>query len=354
MTFVLPLGLRFLRMPDVFVRSFTHLKDMPKAERALPMLQRVASLVKPIMRKHGWVLPVLSEFFPESTNLLGLNVNGGEKILLRLRPAWASDTFLEEDQVVRVMLHELTHNVHGPHDERFYQFLAGLEDEYDALQRSGYAGEGFFSPGHRLGTGVSHNLPAHLARAKAADAAEKRQNLQAIFRGGGRLGGRNTVLNNLSPRELAARAAERRKRDELECGSGQVALREAAKAAKGSVQTEVLDLTGDDILATAASMPKPANESSRKPSSVGRSQDLGRHQNRLHSGTSTSIDKQWSCSLCTLINDGITLQCGACLAERPSDMSSGWTCLVCGESGISHQFWSCQFCGTIKSQSALG
>lgn len=53
------------------MKSFTHLKDRPHADRALAMLQRVASLVKPIMRKHSWVLPVLSEFFPESPNLLG-------------------------------------------------------------------------------------------------------------------------------------------------------------------------------------------------------------------------------------------------------------------------------------------
>ena len=58
-------------MPDVFVQSFTHLKDKPNADQALKLLQRTASLVKPIMRKHGWVLPVLSEFFPENPNLLG-------------------------------------------------------------------------------------------------------------------------------------------------------------------------------------------------------------------------------------------------------------------------------------------
>ncbi|KAI6048011.1 WLM domain-containing protein [Pisolithus marmoratus] len=335
-------------MPDVFVQSFTHLNGMPKAERALPMLQRVATLVKPIMRKHGWVLPVLSEFFPESANLcanctaeectelMGFSdVNNGEKILLRLRLPWAPDTFFEEDQVVGVMLHELTHNVHGAHDEHFYKFLAGLEDEYDALQRSGYAGEGFFSPGHRLGAGVSHNLPEYLARAKAADAAEKRRKLQTVGRGGGRLGGRSNALSNLSPRELAARAAERRKRDELECGSGSVALREAAKAAKESVQSKAVDLTGDDVSAIRISPPG-------LPDSVPSSQALGRHprtENRLHSGNSTpgvSIDKEWMCPVCTLINDSVTLQCGACLAERPNDTLSGWTCLMCGESGISH------------------
>lgn len=56
---------------NTFVMAFTHLKDRPKADKALPLLQRIASLVKPIMRKHGWVLPVLSEFFPESPNLVG-------------------------------------------------------------------------------------------------------------------------------------------------------------------------------------------------------------------------------------------------------------------------------------------
>lgn len=58
-------------MKDIFVQSFTHLKDKPNADKALHMLQRVASLVKPIMRKRGWVLPVLAEFFPDNPNLLG-------------------------------------------------------------------------------------------------------------------------------------------------------------------------------------------------------------------------------------------------------------------------------------------
>ena len=149
-------------------------------------------------------------------------MNAGEKILLRLRPAWEPDTFYEEDQVVRVMLHEvslprtgpaaisddamyekLTHNVHGPHDEKFYKFLAGLEEEYDTLRRTGYAGEGFFSQGRRLGVGVSHDLPPHLARLKALEAAEKRRKLGNIMSGGGRLGGRAPILG-LNPRELAA------------------------------------------------------------------------------------------------------------------------------------------------------
>ena len=130
-------------MSESFVQSFTHLKDRPKSDRALPMLQRIASLVKPIMRRHGWTLPVLAEFFPESPNLLGeqtasmfflpwliapfgrsqyatfsssthvhwplwfWDINQGYKICLRLRPAHAPDTFLDEEDIVQTMLHEV-------------------------------------------------------------------------------------------------------------------------------------------------------------------------------------------------------------------------------------------------------
>ena len=58
-------------MTDVYVKSFTHLKDRHRANDALRLLQRIASLVKPIMRKRGWVLPVFAEFFPDNPNLLG-------------------------------------------------------------------------------------------------------------------------------------------------------------------------------------------------------------------------------------------------------------------------------------------
>ncbi|KAM5532253.1 hypothetical protein V8D89_014092 [Ganoderma adspersum] len=264
-------------MPDIFVKSFTHLKDKPKPDQALKLLQRIASLVKPIMRKHGWVLPVLSEFFPEEPNLLGLNINGGEKIMVRLRSPHAPDTFLPEENVLGTMLHELTHNVHGPHDAAFYKFLSGLEDEYDALRRSGYAGEGFHAPGQRLGVNVSHNLPLHLARAKAAEAADKRRQVSVVMRGGVRLGGVPRRNANKSPRELAVEAAERRARDELACASGAVAQREAEKATKESIRNDVIDLTSDSEseleIIIIDEEPSPPTSSSPSPSTSSASLD---------------------------------------------------------------------------------
>jgi hypothetical protein len=60
-----------LMSTDIWVLSYEHLKGHPRSDEALLLLQKVASRVKPIMRSHGWRLPVLAEFFPDSPNLIG-------------------------------------------------------------------------------------------------------------------------------------------------------------------------------------------------------------------------------------------------------------------------------------------
>jgi hypothetical protein len=55
----------------------------------------------------------LSEFFPRSANLQGLNVNKGREIKIRLRPASNASEFLSEHHALKVMLHELSHIVHS-------------------------------------------------------------------------------------------------------------------------------------------------------------------------------------------------------------------------------------------------
>ncbi|KAH8119143.1 WLM domain-containing protein [Phellopilus nigrolimitatus] len=306
------------------VDTFTHLKGRARANDALPLLRRIASLVKPVMRKHSWKLPVLAEFFPNNPSLVGLDVNGGQKILLRLRPPEAPNTFYDEEQLVAVMLHELTHNVHGPHDDKFYKFLSELEAEYDTMKRSGYDGEGFYSKGIRLGVGVSHNLPSHLARTKALQAAERRKVVQGVLADGGgqRLGGRS--LRGLSPRELAVQvlfyyshtpgvlslmisvsplqAAEMRARDEKSCGTrlGSEAQKEADEAARDSIEDKaaVLDVPVGD----RDSFP-PENSAAGASTSKTPTNDLGK--------------EGWPCPVCTLNNPSGTLRCLACLSTCP-------------------------------------
>jgi DNA-dependent metalloprotease WSS1 len=114
---------------------------------------------------------------------------------------------------LRYRLPQLTHNVHGPHDQSFYNFLSGLEEEYYELKRSGYAGEGFFSNGRQLGAGIPLNLPAHLARQRALEAAERRRRANAVMgtQGPVRLGGGNLANLGLTPRELAVLVRQAKK-----------------------------------------------------------------------------------------------------------------------------------------------
>jgi hypothetical protein len=209
-----------------YISTITPLKRKLRSDEALLLLQKVATLVKPLMKNHGFKIKTLTEFFPKDRCLLGLNVNHGMKICLRLRPAHDECSFLPIESLVETMLHELTHNKHGPHDANFYGFLDKLKVEYDKLLLSGYTGEGFFSEGSRVGVGVSHNVPLGDARKKAFDAAIKRVNSWQPGTGsaGRKLGaliGNSTKLNKnvelKKLKDLVREAAERRLADSIWC-----------------------------------------------------------------------------------------------------------------------------------------
>jgi hypothetical protein len=56
---------------DALISEYSHLKQFPREKDALHALQKIASLVKPIMRARGWTVGTLAEFYPDSHNLLG-------------------------------------------------------------------------------------------------------------------------------------------------------------------------------------------------------------------------------------------------------------------------------------------
>ncbi|KAJ1831836.1 hypothetical protein LPJ63_003988 [Coemansia sp. RSA 2711] len=163
------------------IGSIHALKRRPAPDAALLLLQRVAAQVRPVMHKRGWRVGVLREFFPRTPNLLGLNVNRGAEIRIRLRSPHNDGELLAYPDLVGTMLHELAHIERGPHDAAFYALLDTLKAETELLMAQGYAGDGFFSRGQRVGQGCSHNAPRHA---------------------------------QLTPPQMAARALERRLRDE--------------------------------------------------------------------------------------------------------------------------------------------
>ena len=69
------------------------------------------------MRSHKFTVGLLTELAPhEHPQLLGLNVNSGQSILLRIRTD-AYDGFRTYVDIRRVLCHELTHNVYGGHGD---------------------------------------------------------------------------------------------------------------------------------------------------------------------------------------------------------------------------------------------
>ena len=96
---------------DAVISEYSHEKGRAREGEALHMLRKVASIVKPIMRQRSWTVGTLSEFYPAENNLLGLNVNRGQKILLRLRHPHSDREFLPLESVVDTMLHECVYGL---------------------------------------------------------------------------------------------------------------------------------------------------------------------------------------------------------------------------------------------------
>lgn len=60
-----------MREIDPLIAGYVHLKDKPREAEALKTLQKIASLVKPLMRQRAWRVGTLTEFYPPEHNLLG-------------------------------------------------------------------------------------------------------------------------------------------------------------------------------------------------------------------------------------------------------------------------------------------
>ena len=265
-------------------------------------------------------------------------MNRGEKIFIRLRPASDKSSFLPlEESLVGTLLHELVHNSHQAHNKDFYDFLDKLQDEYDALRSGGYSGEGFMSDGKK--TSVSHNLPLHLARAKAVEEAEKRSRLAQIMgpAGGRTLGGIKPLKTRL-PRELMAEAAERRARDANTCGHGEgnddeavaeemqkaddlsTSLDEGQQKSQTNVGPTIRSYDPEIEVVSGPSIPKTISRKKAPPQLTSILGKRSKPPSPVRKASRSTNDKQqevWSCQLCTFENENsLGLTCAVCGAER--------------------------------------
>ncbi|CAM9730353.1 unnamed protein product, partial [Ectocarpus sp. 13 AM-2016] len=119
------------------VWEIKEVKGRPRQAEARELLQKLADQVKPICVAHKWKVVLLLEFIPNNPGLLGLNVNRGQKICIRLRPPSDEGSFYPYEFILGTMLHELVHNQIGPHSANFYRMLDQLNDECDKLIQEG-------------------------------------------------------------------------------------------------------------------------------------------------------------------------------------------------------------------------
>lgn len=182
---------------------------LPNPEKSKRFLERLAADagIKASMRKHGFSVGLLTEMNPvehttDTSRTLGLNRNRGEVIELRLRTD-AYDGYRDYKVIRKTLCHELTHNVWGDHDGRFWKLCKEIEKEVEQndWRRGGHsvAGEEFYNPGDE---GVDEE----------ADGGG--------WTGGDYVlgGGDGSAASGLSRREIMARAAEKRMTKEKNVG----------------------------------------------------------------------------------------------------------------------------------------
>lgn len=369
------------------------LKTKVKHDEATNLLHRIAKQVEPIMRKHNWRVKLLSEFCPKNPALLGLNVNHGVHVKLRLRKPNRDSEFYPFHQILDTMLHELCHNAHGPHNAVFYKLWDDLRKECEELINKGISGsgEGFDRPGRRLG-GFSQPVISSL-RHTALNAAEKRARLGSLLPSGPkRLGGDSSLMTALSPVQAAAMAAERRLQDEIWCASGSCDIEEGEiiddllqkQVDRGSgssrnsnspdvsksdsvprkrsreicnninslsrdipMKHDFLDLTQDSIVSGSVVYEDHTSQNGSDQRKKSKSINFNQYPNFIDlscaSSTSASTNYQdatnysansstWECGVCTLANPPLAPACEVCGTLKPKDVKD------------KYKFWSCKFC----------
>ncbi|TAQ90833.1 hypothetical protein B7494_g839 [Chlorociboria aeruginascens] len=130
---------------------------LPNPDRSLQFLERLKNDtgIKTAMRKHKFSVSLLTEMNPVeytesnhegTTRILGLNRNQGEVIELRLRTD-AYDGYRDYKTIRKTLCHELAHNVHGPHDRKFWDLCKEIEREVEGVEGGRRVGEEEFYEG---------------------------------------------------------------------------------------------------------------------------------------------------------------------------------------------------------------
>ncbi|QPG73140.1 hypothetical protein FOA43_000446 [Brettanomyces nanus] len=202
--------------PTPLIGRIASLTRMPARDQALDLLHDLARMAAPIMSCFGFKVGVLCEMFPKNGQLLGLNVNSGSKICIRLRPPHNKNWFLPMNELVGTMLHELAHNQCGPHNDKFYEILDKLKNKYYEIQAKGsYQATGYLMENNRLGRASLLGSSSTVREARLKKLGKPKYVSKVT-----KLGTLRTTKNSSKPiRQLILEATERRVKDNKTCPS---------------------------------------------------------------------------------------------------------------------------------------
>lgn len=205
--------------PTPLIGNIAALKRMASRSQALELLHDIAKKVTPIMSFYGFNVGTLCEMYPKNPCLLGLNVNGGSKICIRLRSPSNKNWFLPTQDLIGTMLHELAHNKCGPHNAVFYKLLDQLKEKYYEVEsRGSYKATGYFMESCKLGSTLSLNSNNSVRTQRIKKLIKTRYTTK-----NSKLG--TSLICKESPRltkptrKLLREAVERRSKDEESCSS---------------------------------------------------------------------------------------------------------------------------------------
>lgn len=312
---------------DELIYHITHLTDMPQADVAEKTLRKMASLVKPIIRAHGWRVGMLGEFYPDEEGLLGLNCGHGQTIHVRLRHGSNPAAFLPFEMSMDTLLHELCHNTFGPHDAKFHAMWDQVRDEYWALKQKGFTGESFLGRGYKVGGKLTKTEARRIARVHAMKA---QPNPLAVNQ---RLGGKAPPFGGKDPRQAArdtfAKAAESRLSI---CGVGRRGSEQKAlvdSAASHSAKTKLegdnendiaiqeafIDLVQQEREEEAARVYGGSGKTASEPMLI--DDEAGPSNKGKFWDTMVEADDRWECVACTLLNQPADSACAVCGTLKP-------------------------------------
>ena len=132
--------------------------ELPGKEASRALLQRIANdpSVLNVMKKRKFFVPELVEMYPGGNNgtknvdpvcILGLNVNQGAQIHLRIRTDDLQG-YIKYNTILKTVFHELAHNLLSEHNNEFFALVSELE-------RQGQSLDWTRSSGHTTGNGTS-------------------------------------------------------------------------------------------------------------------------------------------------------------------------------------------------------